>query len=327
MTGTNQNLLFAPRLQWLAVAVALLSTLVSSHSSQAQTFTVLHQFAGFPNDGRMPTAPVIQDAAGNFYGTTFRAGSFGGGTVFKIDASGNETVLHNFWAGKWGVNPAGGLVKDLAGNLYGTTRAGGDLSCDPGIGCGTIFKLDPTGHLTVLQRFHGTDGTGPNGDLLLDPAGNLYGTTIVGGQASAGTVFKVDTITGHLTVLHSFSGKEGGGQPFGGVVLDGAGNIYGTTTVGGDFNCGLTVGCGTVFKLDTALDEIVLQAFPGGADGSTPLGGVVLDAAGNLYGTTSKGGNTACSLGCGVAFKVDPATLRETVLYSFTGFADGAFPA
>jgi len=329
MRHSSPNPLFAVRLPWLASTIVLLSALVSIQMSQAQTFTVLHSFAGKPNDGRMPTAPLIQDAAGKLYGTTFGAGAFGGGTVFKLDASDHETVLHSFWAGKWGVNPGGGLVQDRAGNLYGTTRTGGDLRCqfNRGYGCGTVFKLDTAGHLTVLQRFHGTNGDGPNAALILDAAGNLYGTTIGGGPAQAGTVFRVDTTTGHLTVLHSFSGGTAGLAPSGGLVRDAAGNLYGTTGAGGDLNCNFGEGCGTVFKLDTADDEIVLQAFPGGADGSAPDGGVVLDAAGNLYGTTIAGGNTACSQGCGVVFKVDPVTLQETVLYSFTGLADGAFPA
>jgi uncharacterized repeat protein (TIGR03803 family) len=322
-TRTNQNPLFAARLRWLASAVVLLTTIASTPTAPAQTFTVLHSFAGRPSDGRMPTAPLIQDAAGNLYGTTFGAGAFSGGTVFKVDASNNETVLHNFWAGKWGVNPSGGLVQDAAGNLYGTTRTGGDLRCNENrsFGCGTVFKLDTTGHLTVLQRFHGTDGDGPNAALLLDPvAGSLYGTTIGGGQASRGTIFRVDIATGHLTVLKSFPSSFG--NPYGGVVLDAAGNLYGTTGFGGGTKCD----CGTVFKLDAARDFIILFGF-NGTDGSTPDGGVVLDAAGNLYGTTSAGGNSACSLGCGVVFKVDPSTLQETVLYSFTGLADGAFPA
>jgi uncharacterized repeat protein (TIGR03803 family) len=271
----------------------------------------------------MPTASLIQDAAGNLYGTTFGAGAFSGGTVFKLDPSNNETVLHNFWAGKWGVNPGGGLAQDASGNLYGTTRTGGDLRCNDnrGYGCGTVFKLDTTGHLTVLQRFHGWDGDGPNATLLFDPvAGSLYGTTVLGGGANRGTVFRVDIATGHLTVLKSFPSSFG--NPYGGVVLDAAGNLYGTTGFGGGTKCD----CGTVFKLDAARDFSILLDF-NGANGSAPEGGVVLDTAGNLYGATIGGGNAACSQGCGVVFKLNLASDRETVLYSFSGLADGAFPA
>ncbi|HUA16615.1 MAG TPA: choice-of-anchor tandem repeat GloVer-containing protein [Verrucomicrobiae bacterium] len=301
---------------------------MASQAAQAQTFAIVHKFNGFPNDGRMPTAPVILDAQGNIYGTAYAAGKFGGGVVFKKPANGYDTVLHNFTsgsnaAGRNGANPAG-LVRDAAGNLYGTTMSGGNLSCPLSTaGCGTVFKLDPSNRLTVLHRFDYTDGALPNAGLLLDAAGNLYGTTGLGGQANNGTVFKIDTSTGHLTVLKSFPNQFG--VPAGAIAMDAAGNIYGTYGLGGDSDCE----CGGVFELTTNHSPTFftdLLDFTG-SNGATPYGGVVIDADDNLYGMTSAGGNNSCAAGkgCGVIFEL-PLYARETVLYTFSGLADGSTP-
>ena len=192
-----------------------------------------------------------------------------------------------------------------------------------------MFQLDKTGTETVLHKFTGgADGSSPQAGLIQDSAGNLYGTAGGGIVASAcplgcGVVFKLDTI-GTYTVLHSFTGGADGGYPeYAGLIQDSAGNLYGTTSVGG------ALGYGVVFKLDTTGTETVLYNFTGGADGGSPQSGVIQDSAGNLYGTALYGGDLSCrlgaSFGCGVVFKLD-TTGRETVLYSFTGGSDGANP-
>ncbi len=217
-------------------------------------------------------------------------------------------VLHSFTGGAGGATPHAGLVVDASGNLYGTTTAGGASNL------GTVFKLDTTGKETVLYSFvGGADGATPNAGLVLDPSGNLCGTTTAGGASGLGTVFKLD-ITGAETFLYSFTGGTDGATPRAGLVLDPSGILYGTTAAGGASNSG------AVFKLDTTGTETVLYTFTGGADGGTPQAGLVLDAAGNLYGTTVSGGSKAglCVYGggCGVVFKLDTSN-TETVLYTF----------
>jgi uncharacterized repeat protein (TIGR03803 family) len=252
--------------------------------------TVLYSFKHQP-DGAEPLG-VIRDEAGNLYGTTLYGGvgctgDAGCGTVYKLDTSGKETVLHRFGRYGDGRFPGAGVIMDAAGNLYGTTSFGGVLGCGgSGWGCGTIFKVDPSGNETVLYRFkNGADGLSPNG-LIRDAAGNLYGTTEQGGANSDGTVFKLDA-TGTLTVLHAFAGADGC-LPFSSLIQDAAGNLYGTTALCGDF------GLGTVFKLDLTGNETVLYSFPGGVNGSLPYAGVVRDTDGNLYGTAAFNGDLSC---------------------------------
>jgi uncharacterized repeat protein (TIGR03803 family) len=282
--------------------------------------TVLYSFAGSP-DGRGPfLAGLILDASGNLYGTTVQGGRNDLGTVFKLDTTGKETVLYSFMRGSDGLGPFGSLVRDGAGNLYGTTFGGGIH------GLGTVFKLGPSGKETVLHSFAGgtADGEESVAGLIRDAAGNLYGTTPYGGRTgciggqgnNCGTVFKIDT-SGKETVLYDFCSVSGcidGENPYGGLVRDTAGNLYGTTFGGGIY------GLGTVFKLDTTGTETVLYSFTVLPDGAHPGAGLVRDKAGNLYGTTDIGGGTGCGgTGCGTVFKVDP-TGKETVL---GGFPDG----
>ena len=283
--------------------------------------TVVHNFVN-----AYAPAGLIQDAAGNFYGTSGGGGTLGYGTVFKIDTAGNETVLYSFSAGpdRMSMNPSGGLVRDSAGNLYGNTLHGGDPTC-AGSGCGIVFKVDPNGNETILHTFHGgNDGAIPYGTLVLDATGNIYGTTSLDGDpiCRCGTVFKLDP-TGQETILHNFTGPDGN-VPYAGLVQDSAGILYGTTAGGG------ANGPGTVFKLDPVTgSEIVLYSFTGGADGQSPFAGVVLDAAGNIYGTTYDGGIIPCPddpFGCGVVFKLDATTGTETVLYALKGGTDGVHP-
>ena len=229
-------------------AAFLVLVLATGAATQAQvpTFTVLYSFTGGA-DGANPQAGLIRDQAGNLYGTA----SY---TVFKVDRAGNETVLYSF-AGIPDV--AAGLVEDSEGNLYGATGAGGDLNCNAPNGCGTVFKLDSAGKLTVLYTFTGdTDGMGPHATLVRDSSGNLYGTTTDGGDPNCqapygcGTVFKLDK-TGKEKVLFRFTGGADGALPSA-LFRDEEDNLFGTTTYGGDLSCVLyqyIPGCGTVFKL------------------------------------------------------------------------------
>ena len=237
------------------------------------------------------------------------------------------TTLYSFTGGN-GRGPQAGLVRDSAGNLYGTTYTGGG-SCD----CGTIFKLNSAGNLQVLHRFtYWPDGSLPVAPMIRDAAGNLYGTAALGGdpnscEGNCGTVFKVDA-AGRFTVLYPFTGPPDGALPtYGGLIRDANGNLYGMTELGGDTSCDNGLGCGTVFKLDASNHETVLYRFTAdGAEGNTPVGGLIRDAAGNLFGTTSNGGDPACFSGCGTVFKLD-TTGKLTVLHSFTGPPDGNNPS
>jgi uncharacterized repeat protein (TIGR03803 family) len=303
--------------------------------------TVLYSFTGGA-DGRYPgPGSLIWDAKGNLYGTTGGGGDMsachdqGCGVVFKVDSTGKETVLYSFTGGADGGSPEAGLIWDVKGNLYGTTSHGGGSSGCRGRGCGTVFKLNKNGEETVLYSFTGgADGADPEAGLIWDVKGNLYGTTVSGGDMSAchdqgcGVVFKVDS-TGKETVLYTFTGGADGANLFAGLIWDAKGNLYGTTDLGGDMSACLDQGCGVVFKVDSTGKETVLYTFTGGADGREPFAGLIWDAReaeGPLYGTTTDGGEmSGCPYGCGTVFKVD-STGKETVLYSFTGGADEGYP-
>ena len=285
--------------------------------------TVLHTFSGGA-DGAEPSGTLALDSAGNLYGTTDKGGSADLGAVYRLNPSGEEMVLHSF-TGQDGWNPDRGVLRDSAGNLYGTTFEGG------GMNAGLVFKIDPAGQETVLYSFTGgPDGGWPEAGVIMDPAGNLYGTTSGGGPANVGVVYKLDA-AGNETVLYSFTGFGAeGGIPGGGVIRDSAGNLYGTAA-GGGVCCEGRQGSGLVFKLDTAGNYTVLYTFTAGPDGGIPQGNLTRDSAGNIYGTTEFGGDvtsgeySSCYTGCGVVFKLSTAG-QETVLYSFTGGADGDQP-
>ncbi len=214
--------------------------------SPSGTETVLHSFCqqmGCP-DGYYPQAGLVMDTNGNLYGTTLYNGAYGGGTVFKISSDGTATTFYNFCTAtgcKNGRYPQAGLILDTNGNLYGTTYGGGAY------GRGTVFELSPSGAETVLHSFCArtgcSDGSHPRADLVMDTAGNLYGTTYYGGTNSVGTVFKLSP-NGTETVLHSFAANGSDGtHPYAGLVTDTMGNLYGTTYSGG------ANGYGTVFKV------------------------------------------------------------------------------
>jgi uncharacterized repeat protein (TIGR03803 family) len=258
----------------------------------------------------------------------------GVGAGLPTDASAQTlTTLYSFPGPlSDGAELRGGLIADAAGNLYGTTYGGGS-----GNGYGTIFKLPPTGTEIVLHRFTGADGAGPASALIADAAGNLYGTTTYGGPYY-GTVFKLTlNPDGTYThgVLHNFAGYPSDGTSPHDLNADAAGNLYGATTGGGGSACGAdNLGCGTVFKLtpnpDGTYSESMLYSFTGDRDGAGPAAGLLTDAAGNLYGTTSEGGGSrACLTGCGTVFTLTPnldGTYGESVLHRFTGGSDGQTP-
>jgi uncharacterized repeat protein (TIGR03803 family) len=291
--------------------------------------TTLYSFSGSP-DGYVPLAGLIKDSDGNLYGTTAYGGLYGFGTVFEVSKTGVETVLYSFSGYPAdGVYPQAGLVRDAAGNLFGTTQYGGPGSCQINgftEGCGTVFMLSNTGVETVLHGFVSgtTDGQLPIARLLLDAAGNLYGTTCHGGTQGNGTVFKV-TPGGTETVMYSFAGTPDGSCPLAGLILH-AGIFYGTTYQGGASNYG------TVFKLTKAGQETVLYSFSAlHQDGHYPQAALIRDSSGNLYGTTLGGGieTKYCHVienGCGVIFKLSSAG-KETVLHRFAGYPiEGASP-
>ncbi|HEX8816287.1 MAG TPA: choice-of-anchor tandem repeat GloVer-containing protein [Terriglobales bacterium] len=300
-----------PRLLALASIVAL--TLVASAPAGSQTLTVLHNFAGPPNDGDYAFGGLAMDGAGNLYGTTLEGGKndtcsgfTGCGTAFELDASSNETVLYNF-SGPDGSEPIGSLTIDANGILYGTTEFGGyTRGCD----CGTVFKIDGDGE-TVLHRFTGADGAVPSSGVIVGPSGGIYGTASEGGPTGNGVVFKVEA--GKETVLYPFTGQADGAEPIGGLTADTRGNLYGTTAYGGNLDDCDGTGCGVVFEL-TGTQETVLHAFKNPPDGGTPVANLLMDANGDLYGTTRNGGEPYKT---GTVFKVGPDD-QEHVLHRFT---------
>ena len=271
------------------------------------TERILYSFAGGTADGADPNGGLIIDGAGNLYGTTGRGGADGLGTVFEVSATGTERVLHSFVGGPTdGSNPAAGLVVDGAGNLYGTTYGGGAS------GLGTVFEVSATGTESILHSFAGgpTDGASPDAGLLLD-GDILYGTTSSGSFLTAqnggaactnnsgcGTVFGLGINGFPQYTVHAFVGGPTDGQdPVGGLLLGSDGNLYGTTYTGG----ANANGAGTVFQI-TPAGETVLYSFAGGTtDGAGPAGGLAMDSAGNLYGTTQAGGAS----GAGTVFEIN----------------------
>jgi uncharacterized repeat protein (TIGR03803 family) len=311
----------------LSAALCLgLLCLSSSRRVQAQTYTVVHDFAGYPNDGAWPNGDLIQDEAGNLYGTTVGGGTLEGGTVFKLDSSGAVTILHSFTYNQVddsvdGFEPEAGLFRAPTGDLYGTTSVGGAYRV------GTVFKLDTNNVLTTLYSFKGgTDGSSPF-SRLVSINGELYGTTLAGGGSGCyegqgcGTIFKI-TKGGLETILYRFAGGADGIQPQG-LIRDSAGNLYGVTIGGCSQGSLCPAYYGAVFKVDTTGTFTVLYTFTGGADGGAPLGRLIRDTNGNIHGVTISGGDPKCS--CGVVFELD-ASGRESVIRKFFDGYGGSRP-
>jgi uncharacterized repeat protein (TIGR03803 family) len=280
---------------------------------------VLWSFSGGASDGCYPYAGLVMDSSGNLYGTTSSCGANGRGTVFELTNSGgtwSESVLFSFTGQAGGGLPVASAVIDAKGNLYGTTQSGGGGGCTGG--CGVVFKLVRTNGAwkeTVLHKFrnNGADGVAPEANVILDRKGNIYGTTSSGGKFGYGTAFKLTKTTKGWAEshLHSFSGSRDGGSPYDGLILDASGHLYSTTRSGGAF------GYGTVFELSqvgTKWSEKVLHSFAN-SDGAVPVGNLVFDKTGNLYGTAIDGG----LFNLGAVFKLTKSGGRwtETVLWNF----------
>lgn len=296
--------------------------LVAQSSSWRES--VLHDFTCYA-DGKNPYGGVTLDRHGDLDGTTVAGGAGGGcsdgcGVVFQLTQSG-EKVLHDFSGGSDGFGPGGGVVLDARGNLYGTTPDGGEYSN------GVVYRVAARHESeAVIHAFTGGSdgGTGSLGALLFDAAGNLFGVTETGGAHSAGTVFELakrSKSRWSLRTLYAFAGMPDCASPYGGLIADGSGNLYGTTYYGG------ANGQGCVFELARrgrgSYSEHVLYSFKGGDDGASSTSTPIFGRAGELYGTTSAGGG---SCNCGTIFKLNAKTGKEVVLHAFTGSPDGAFP-
>ena len=351
--------------------LALFSLPFLLSTARAQTETVLYSFCAQQvcSDGEGPSTGLVFDQHGNLYGVTSTGGggaygvcNFYGrystcGTIYKVTPDGVETVLYNFCAKQQctdGALPAAGLVFDKQGNLYGTAYSGGShghgVCSFAGVtGCGVVFKLTPEGQYTVLYNFcsrsNCSDGMYPSRRLVFDKQGNLYGTTVRGGDnrfcgwdnEGCGTIYKL-TPEGKEIVLHNFCRQTNctdGANPLAGLIFDKRGNMYGTTVTGGAY-CVFygSEGCGVVYKLTPKGKYTVLLTFCSANeecyDGALPEDGVILDHDGTLYGTTSEGGSHQWGYGhqWGVVFRLS-AEGKETVLHNFctqTNCTDGLRP-
>jgi uncharacterized repeat protein (TIGR03803 family) len=273
---------------------------VCPYSNCARTESVVHSF-GMGTDGAEPVGGVVFDSAGNFYGTTLLGGTYGNGTVYEATPSGKgftTRVIYSFGADTTdALNPAAGVTVDAQGNLYGTTSFGGAN------GIGAIYKLSPSASgwtESVLYSFKGLDDAqNPVGGLILDPSGNLYGTTFDGGVNGGGIVYQLSPSGGRwtFTTLYSFTGGYGG--PYNKLTLDAKGNLYGA------LNGESVYGYGSVFKLTPGTSGWTytdLYDFTNGTDGGLPYGSVAVDSAGNVFGTAVTGGSN----NQGVVFEITP---------------------
>jgi uncharacterized repeat protein (TIGR03803 family) len=307
-----------------------------SPSASGWTHTVVYNFTG-QADGGQPYGGVVLDAQGNnLYGTAVVGGTHRGspcidsgcGVAFKLTQSGgswHQSVIHTFTGGSDGYGPGNGLTLAKDGSLFGMTPTGGTH------GLGIIYQLNPgasgTWKLKVIHAFSGGDdgATGSAGRLLLDGAGGLFGVSTVGGAHGAGAAFHVTQDPSgrwKLTPIYEFNGVPDAGFPYGGLIFDGSGNMYGTSYYDGANNLG------SVYELSPTptggWTERVLHSFTGGGDGNYSIS-TLASVAGNLYGTTSEGG-AGCS--CGVIFKLTPSAhghWTQTVVYRFPGPPGAAF--
>jgi uncharacterized repeat protein (TIGR03803 family) len=297
-------------LDWITKAsIVFLLWAIAAVALPAQTFTTLYNFDGA--DGQYPYAPLVQGIDGNLYGATASGGPSEDGEIFKMTPSGALTTIY------YGGGTDAALVLVTDGDFYGTTVNGGSSRACGSNGCGTVFKITPSGTFATLYGFDLTDGYAPNG-LVQGADGDFYGTTFIGGAHHAGTVFKI-TPGGTLTTLHTFDVTDGG-FPEGALVQATDGNFYGTTYYGGsNSECLSKYGCGTVFKITPSGTLTTLHSFDE-TDGDGPGAGLVQASDGDLYGTTGGGG----AYYDGTVFKI---TLGGsfTMLHTFDG-TDGADP-
>jgi uncharacterized repeat protein (TIGR03803 family) len=324
---------FQTRTGTLVLVVVLAATILARPAAEAQTLSVLHPFTSGVG-GAYPSAGLSMDRAGNLYGTASEGGVVtdscpnGCGTVFKLSLKNSSWVLsplYSFQGGTDGLTPNARVTIGPDGNLYGTTLFGGQGNCIPGPRCGVVFRLSPPARActsflcpwmeTILHSFAGgADGGQPAGDLSFDQAGNLYGSTTEGGYTGGvcgtygcGAVYKLTPSDGGWTesVLYAFQGASDGQNPSGGVIPDGSGNLYGSTATGGNYQCE-GYSCGTVFELSpsgSGWTKNILHMFQESVDGGFPFGGLIMDGSGNLYGTTSSYGPN----GGGTIFELLPS--------------------
>jgi uncharacterized repeat protein (TIGR03803 family) len=308
-----------------------------TNSGGTWTQSVIYNFNGASNgDGAYPHGGLVFDTAGNLYGTTYQGGASSQGSVYELSKSGStwtETVLHTFddISGSDGYYPYSTLAIDAAGNLYGTTQAGGKL------GGGTVFELKASnGGKYTYKVIHGFTTSSSSaytpyaGVIVNSKNGYLYGTTFYGGTVwNAGAVYQLRQVSGVwiFSVIYNFLGDSLGQYTEAALTIDGSGNLYGTTYQGGDFNLG------EVFKLTPSgkkWTEKVIYSFKGYAkkDGAYPyFAGVTIDSAGNLYGSTYQGGSSAANnLNYGTVYKLAANTYKESVLWSFGTSGDGYNP-
>jgi uncharacterized repeat protein (TIGR03803 family) len=310
------------------LAGAFVLMVLATQMAQGQTFDVLHTFDG--QNGRQPWSGLAIDRRGNLYGTTFFGGA-GYGIVFKLTPSGSGwtfSPLYSFQAGNDGAYPYAGVTIGPDGALYGATYQGGGGACN--LGCGTVYRVSPPAtpcktavcpwNETVLYHFGGgADGANPFAGLVFDQAGKLYGTTTTGGLNDCGgfgcgVVYELTPSGGGWiqSVIHSFVGGSDGSDPKAGLVLDTAGNVYGTTVLGGAYNNG------TVFQLQPSGSgwvENVLYSFTGGTDGGQPTAGLILDSLGNLYGGSAEDGTSVCKV---FEMSSSNGNWSFALIYSFT---------
>ena len=323
----------------LLLGVCALEMFSLAGSVRAQTESTLFDFT--ETDTFWPQGGLVQDAKGNLYGAARGGGAYGVGTIFELSppsqAGGawTKTTIYNFLSwGTTGYIPSSGLIRDSGGALYGTTYVGGDSRCM----CGVLYKLIPPaqqGGAWTQQVLHaftsaGTDGRLPNASIVINSHGTIYGVTQQGGTWDSGVLYQVKPGTGGTfteTVLYSFGSNQDASTPNGPLVLDSTGNLYGVTSLGGAFNQGAVYKFIPPTKAGGKGTESILFSFGGGtlSSGITPVGDIVFDIAGNLYGVTNAGGNGVSD---GVVYQLQPATGAwiENVLFDFNG-ATGRNPA
>ena len=301
------------------VLMAVFLFLISlSQPSGSQTYKVIHSFTAKGQDGASPFGGPVLDHLGNLYGSTYTGGKYGAGSVYELSPNGHGwkyTSLYSFTGELDGDGPGFGTLARHNGALYGTTEGGGYF--------GVAFKVGScktTCPEKVMHSFgQGTDGQEPIGGVIFDKAGNFYGTTLLGGASGNGTVYEV-THSGVESVIYSFTGGSDAVNPAAAVTFDAQGNLYGTTSFGG------ANGVGAIYEVspsDSGWTETVLYSFQGLNDGQNPLGGVILDVAGNIYGGTFDGGIN----GGGTVYELSPSGGSWTlnVLYSFVGGYGGPY--
>jgi uncharacterized repeat protein (TIGR03803 family) len=323
--------------QWIIIlATAVIIPGLLRSAAATDTEDILHIFTDENGDGSGPSSGLVFDPVGNLYGTTYAGGAYENGTVYKMMPNSNgswtESIIYSFTGGSDGETPIGTLALDAQGNLYGTARFGantGDYAC-----CGSVFELSPTSsgwQYSLLYTFTGgDDGKYPSASVILGADGSLYGTAFEGGTYGVGTVFSLTPKAGGIwkfSLLHTFTGGKDGGYPNTNLIFDAMGSLYATTAYGGSGSA-CRMGCGTVYKLTPAVGgwrETALHEFTGGLDGWNPSGGLIFDAAGNLYGAAGNGG----AHGQGVVYELEPFSggWKDHILHSFIGKSDGGYPS